>query len=73
MASWPIVEPEGLSCPALFYAGTKNPLGSRMISSYEARIGSSGSSSVLFEGLDHHGEFDRVSDVFPVCFEFLHR
>jgi pimeloyl-ACP methyl ester carboxylesterase len=71
MASWPVIEPEFIGCPALLYAGSENPAGSGVLRRYAERLGQVGAQSATLSGLDHMGEFAAVDQALAVCRAFL--
>jgi pimeloyl-ACP methyl ester carboxylesterase len=73
MASWPVIEPEALACPAFFYAGSENALGAGSLRAYADRLRRANAEAEILEGLDHPAEFDAVDRSFPRCLAFLRR
>jgi pimeloyl-ACP methyl ester carboxylesterase len=71
MASWPVVLPEKVLCPAFFYAGSDNAVGAGALRAHEAGLRRAGARWTIFEGLDHMGEFGAVDRALPACLEFL--
>jgi pimeloyl-ACP methyl ester carboxylesterase len=71
MATWPVIEPEALPCPALLYAGSENAAGRGMLETYGARLRSVGARWTVLEGLDHMGEHRDVERVLPLAAGFL--
>ncbi len=69
--SWPVVEPEALRCPALFYLGSDNAVSASSLRAYESRLRAVGALQIILDGLDHEGEFHAVERVVPRCREFL--
>src|ERR1700722_17794801 len=71
MVAWPIVEPEALRCPGLFYAGAENATGIAVLKERESRLLAVGARWTVLEGLDHKGEFTAVDRALPPCEGFL--
>ena len=73
MASWPTVEAAALSCPALFYAGSKNAAGMNTFEKHGDALRASGVRCEVLDGLDHMGEFTSIDRALPLVLRFLDR
>jgi pimeloyl-ACP methyl ester carboxylesterase len=71
MLDWPVVEPESLRCPALFYTGSAYLYAMERLTPYAERLEKVGARWLVIDGLDHRGEFEAIDRVLPDCVAFL--
>jgi pimeloyl-ACP methyl ester carboxylesterase len=73
MLDWPVVEPESLRRPAMFYTGSAYLYAMDLLTPYKERLAKAGASWIVLDGLDHRGEFEAIDRALPECVSFLTR